>query len=61
MMSLNIEQAAKDMVGAVDLRSHEAVTSNGVGVTGYCMGGGSRCGSRRCGPTTCWRWCRTTA
>ncbi len=41
MMSLNIEQAAKDMVGAVDfLAEHEAVTSNGVGVTGYCMGGG---------------------
>jgi carboxymethylenebutenolidase len=41
MMALNIEQAAKDMVGAVDyLCAHEAVTSSGVGVTGYCMGGG---------------------
>ena len=41
MMALNIEQAAKDMVGAVDfLAAHEAVTSSGVGVTGYCMGGG---------------------
>ena len=40
MMSLNIEQAAKDMVGAVDfLAEHVAVTSNGVGVTGFCMGG----------------------
>jgi carboxymethylenebutenolidase len=41
MMALNIEQAAKDMVGAVDfLCAHDAVTSKGVGVTGYCMGGG---------------------
>jgi carboxymethylenebutenolidase len=41
MMALNIEQAAKDMAGAVHyLRSHPAVTSNGVGVTGFCMGGG---------------------
>ena len=41
MMSLNIEQAAKDMVGAVDyLRAHDAVTGDGVGVTGFCMGGG---------------------
>ena len=39
MMSLNIEQAAKDMVGAVDrLAAHEAVTG-GVGVVGFCMGG----------------------
>jgi carboxymethylenebutenolidase len=41
MMALNIEQAAKDMAGAVDwLAAHDAVTSTGVGVTGYCMGGG---------------------
>jgi carboxymethylenebutenolidase len=41
MMALNIEQAAKDMAGAVDyLKSHPAVTSTGVGVTGFCMGGG---------------------
>jgi carboxymethylenebutenolidase len=41
MLQLNIEQAAKDMVGAVDfLAGHEAVTSSTVGVTGYCMGGG---------------------
>jgi carboxymethylenebutenolidase len=41
MMALNIEQAAKDMVGAVDyLRGHSAVTGSGVGVTGFCMGGG---------------------
>ncbi|HEX5587750.1 MAG TPA: dienelactone hydrolase family protein [Acidimicrobiia bacterium] len=41
MMALNIEQAAKDMAGAVDfLVAHDAVTSTGVGVTGYCMGGG---------------------
>jgi carboxymethylenebutenolidase len=41
MMSLNIEQAAKDMVGAVDyLKGHGAVTGDAVGVTGFCMGGG---------------------
>lgn len=40
MMSLNIEQAAKDMVGAVDyLVAHGATTGGTVGVTGYCMGG----------------------
>jgi carboxymethylenebutenolidase len=41
MMSLNLERAATDLGGAIDaLRNHAAVTSNGVGVTGYCMGGG---------------------
>jgi carboxymethylenebutenolidase len=41
MMALNIEQAAKDMAGAIDyLRGHDAVTGDGVGVTGFCMGGG---------------------
>jgi carboxymethylenebutenolidase len=41
MMALNIQQAAKDMAGAVRfLRSHAAVTSQGVGITGFCMGGG---------------------
>ena len=41
MMALNIERAAKDMAGAVDaLLAHDAVTSQGVGVTGFCMGGG---------------------
>ncbi len=40
MMSLNIEQAAKDMVGAVDfLVGHDAVTSAHLGVVGFCMGG----------------------
>ncbi len=41
MMALNIERAAKDMVGAIDaLKANPAVTSKGVGVTGFCMGGG---------------------
>jgi carboxymethylenebutenolidase len=41
MMALNLERAAKDMTGAVDfLAAHEAVTSKGVGVIGFCMGGG---------------------
>jgi len=41
MMAMNIEQAAKDMTGAVDyVRGHDAVTGSGVGVTGFCMGGG---------------------
>jgi carboxymethylenebutenolidase len=40
MMQLNIEQAAKDMSGAVVyLAGHDTVTSKGVGVVGYCMGG----------------------
>jgi carboxymethylenebutenolidase len=40
MMSLNIEQAAHDLVGAVDrLATHDAVSSDGVGVIGFCMGG----------------------
>lgn len=41
MMALNMEQAAKDMSGAVDyLRAHKATTSEKLGVTGFCMGGG---------------------
>jgi carboxymethylenebutenolidase len=40
MMQLNIEQAAKDLSGAVVyLAAHDAVASKGVGVVGYCMGG----------------------
>ena len=39
MMAMNLEQAAKDMSGAVD---EVAALANGsrVGVTGFCMGGG---------------------
>jgi carboxymethylenebutenolidase len=41
MMALNVGEAARDMGGAVDfLKAHEAVTSEGVGVVGFCMGGG---------------------
>ncbi len=41
MMSLNIEQAAKDMSGAVKyLVGHPAVSTAKVGVVGFCMGGG---------------------
>lgn len=41
MMSLNLDQAARDMSGAVDfLQGHEAVRGEGIGVTGFCMGGG---------------------
>ncbi len=41
MMALNLEQAAKDLAGAVAyLRGHEAVTGDRLGVTGFCMGGG---------------------
>ncbi len=39
MMALNIEQAAKDMSGAVDEVALRAGGSR-VGVTGFCMGGG---------------------
>lgn len=41
MMSMNLDQAARDMSGAVDfLLGRDEVTSSGVGVTGFCMGGG---------------------
>jgi carboxymethylenebutenolidase len=41
MMALNLEQAAKDLAGAVAfLAGHEAVTGDRLGVTGFCMGGG---------------------
>jgi carboxymethylenebutenolidase len=41
MMALNLDQAAKDMGGAVDyLIELDACTSVGVGVIGFCMGGG---------------------
>jgi carboxymethylenebutenolidase len=41
MMALNMGQAAKDMSGAVEfLLGHDAVRGNGIGVTGFCMGGG---------------------
>lgn len=40
MSTLPPERAARDMSGAVDfLLAHEAVTSDGVGVVGFCMGG----------------------
>ncbi|MCC5950709.1 MAG: dienelactone hydrolase family protein [Acidimicrobiia bacterium] len=41
MMAMNLDQAAKDLSGAVDyLLASDAVTSTGIGVTGFCMGGG---------------------
>lgn len=41
MMSLPVDQAARDLGGAVDfLLAHEAVTSSKVGAVGFCMGGG---------------------
>lgn len=41
MMSLPVEQAAKDLSGAVDfLLGHDAVTSSKLGAIGFCMGGG---------------------
>lgn len=41
MMSLNLSQAAKDLRGSIGfLRSSDAVSSAGVGVIGFCMGGG---------------------
>jgi len=40
MQSMPAERAGKDMSGAVDyLASHDAVTSKGIGVVGFCMGG----------------------
>jgi len=41
MMALNIETAAKDMSGAVDMvLGLDSVSGDKVGVTGFCMGGG---------------------
>jgi carboxymethylenebutenolidase len=40
MMALNIEQAEKDLRGAIEyLLAHEAVAGNRVGTVGFCMGG----------------------
>jgi carboxymethylenebutenolidase len=40
MQSLPPDRAARDMSGAVDyLANHGAVTSKGIGVVGFCMGG----------------------
>jgi carboxymethylenebutenolidase len=39
MMALNLEQAAKDLSGAVDLLV-ERSGKNAIGVVGFCMGGG---------------------
>jgi carboxymethylenebutenolidase len=40
MNQLPPDRAAKDMSGAVDyLADHEAVTGDGIGVMGFCMGG----------------------
>jgi carboxymethylenebutenolidase len=40
MQAMPAERAGEDMSGAVDfLASHPAVTSNGIGVVGFCMGG----------------------
>ncbi len=41
MMALNLTQAAKDLRGAIGfLKGDDAVSSTGVGVIGFCMGGG---------------------
>jgi carboxymethylenebutenolidase len=41
LMALDLARAAKDMTGAVDfLEGHAAVRGHGVGVVGFCMGGG---------------------
>jgi carboxymethylenebutenolidase len=40
MTSLPADRAARDMSGAVDyLAAHPAVTGDGIGVVGFCMGG----------------------
>jgi carboxymethylenebutenolidase len=41
MIGLNLDRAARDLSGAVDwLRASDAVRGDGIGVTGFCMGGG---------------------
>jgi carboxymethylenebutenolidase len=41
MMSLNLGQAARDLSGAIDwLLASDSVRGDGVGVVGFCMGGG---------------------
>ena len=41
MMALNLDQAAKDLSAAVDwLTASDAVRGDGIGVVGFCMGGG---------------------
>src|SRR5215210_165299 len=41
MMAMNMEQAVKDMSGAVDyLAQHEGFQGDGVGAVGFCLGGG---------------------
>ncbi|MFM7063939.1 MAG: dienelactone hydrolase family protein [Actinomycetes bacterium] len=41
MMSLNLDRAGKELAGAVDfLLAQDSVTSDRVGVVGFCMGGG---------------------
>lgn len=41
VMALNLERAARDMSGAVDfLVGSDKVRGDGIGVTGFCMGGG---------------------
>jgi carboxymethylenebutenolidase len=41
LMTLNLDQAAKDMSGAIDhLQQSDRVRGEGVGVVGFCMGGG---------------------
>jgi carboxymethylenebutenolidase len=40
MMALRIEEAEKDLKGAIDLlTTHEATTGEKVGIIGFCMGG----------------------
>lgn len=41
MMALNLDRAAKDLSGAIDwLIASDAVRGEGIGVIGFCMGGG---------------------
>jgi carboxymethylenebutenolidase len=41
MMAMNMDEAVKEMSGAVDhLVGHEAFDGSGVGVVGFCLGGG---------------------
>jgi len=61
MQSMPPDRAGRDMSGAVDyLAGHAAVTSDGIGVVGFCMGGMLAFLIAANRPTRSRHWCRFT-